>query len=116
MHGQIDSILHHDPNDPGKLIVTGRLVADTQGELTTEVKKITATLAINGGKPVSCNTNEDANGNAIFASMTPGTAWTMRADTTDCGTASALAEALADHDVTLTHWSQPPTLPQIVVH
>jgi len=52
MHGQIDAVLHHDPANCNKLIVTGTLTAETPEETQVPVKKIVAALTINGGAQV----------------------------------------------------------------
>jgi hypothetical protein len=116
MHGQIDSILSHVPSGSNNLIVTGRLVADTPTERGTKVKEIKATLTINGGTSVDCNTNTDAYGNEIYPSDAPGTPWTMHASTMARGTATGAADAFDDNGKAVAHWTQPPAQPPIVVY
>jgi hypothetical protein len=116
MHGQIDAHLTHYPPGSNNLVVTGTLVANTPGEITTRVKEIKAELKINGGSTVKCNTNKDNNGNPLYPSFFPGTPWTMNASTTDCGAAISDAQAFDDNGQPLLTWQQPPLPPQIVVY
>ena len=106
MHGQIDAVLHHDPANCNKLIVTGTLTAETPEETQVPVKKIVAALTINGGAQVHCNTNNDKYGNPLYA-LLAGTPWTMDAATPDHGAATSDATAYNVNNGILKNWTQP---------
>jgi hypothetical protein len=105
MHGQIDSVLYHDPADCNKLIVTGTITATTTAETHIQVKKIVATLTINGAR-VQCNTNTDTAGQPLYASLS-GTPWKMDAATPDHGPATSDATAYDTNNGVLRNWQQP---------
>src|SRR5262245_37420381 len=111
MYGKFSPALSYDPPGSNNLVVTGPLVAQTNGHLSTAVK-ITAELW-QGASKVQCSTN----GSGICPLNDPGATWTMHASTNMHGPVNGHARAFDKNNNVVAEWFQPavPGDPQIQI-